>query len=117
MSEPKASYDAAALLPCPWCGGTDIATDAFGSSIHFAYCKDCLADGPNGADANEAIREWNTRAHRRDEIEERLELSNLRLELDGLADLQSRLADALSTIEGYRKVTDDLCRKLQERQP
>ena len=33
------------------------------------------------------------------------------------ADLQARLADAEASLAGYRKVTDDLCRRLQERQP
>jgi Lar family restriction alleviation protein len=64
--------EAVALLPCPFCGGSNIITwDPFsdtGDEQLVAHCNDCLADGPNAGGVNdstdeaEAIAAWNRRA-------------------------------------------------------
>lgn len=87
MSETKGEY-AGALKPCPFCGDPDVIRIVDGR----IYCELCGAFGPFLSAAS-----WNSRA----------------LE----ADLQARLADAEASLAGYRKVTDDLVRRLQERQP
>lgn len=91
MSETKGEYAAhisGALKPCPFCGDPDPVRIVDGR----IYCELCGTFGPFLSAAT-----WNTRA----------------LE----ADLQSRLADAEASLAGYRRVTDDLVRRLSERQP
>jgi len=52
----------AAMLPCPFCGKTNVRVEA-GEYVH---CTDCTADGPyfasDGDRSAEAIAAWNTRA-------------------------------------------------------
>jgi len=46
------------LLPCPFCGGTDLDV-----KMMWVYCEGCSADGPTGAGyENSAILAWNTRS-------------------------------------------------------
>lgn len=53
-----------ALLPCPWCNGTDIRTFT-GDGIEYAQCMDCTSCGPDHKDG----RHWNDAAERAAECE------------------------------------------------
>ena len=48
-----------ALLPCPWCSGTDVRI-FIGDGIQYAQCMDCTSCGPdhkNGRHWNDAAKE------------------------------------------------------------
>jgi len=48
------------LLPCPFCGGEDIAI--IGSEdIYFLYCRNCCAGAHTDTTKEDAINRWNTR--------------------------------------------------------
>jgi Lar family restriction alleviation protein len=52
------------LLPCPFCGGGDIALCTTGSSESAEYsfaCFDCGATGPEKAKISSANSAWNRR--------------------------------------------------------
>lgn len=53
-----------ALLPCPFCGGTDLMPEMGMPAPYGLYCRTCKAAGPNVAtdDPDPAIAAWNTRA-------------------------------------------------------
>lgn len=53
-----------ALLPCPFCGSTNIdAGRGEGPTMYSysAYCLDCLAEGPLADTLEEAKEKWNGR--------------------------------------------------------
>ena len=50
-----------ALLPCPFCGGGNIAYVTNGDR-EWTTCDDCLSEGPDAATQDEAIAAWNRRA-------------------------------------------------------
>lgn len=54
------------LLPCPFCGGTDIAfEDAVYNGIGHTRCANCFASGPEEMNPDghaKAAKAWNTRA-------------------------------------------------------
>ena len=49
------------LLPCPFCGGTDIKYYAHNDGDNYHQCADCTTIGPNGADQESAVYQWNNR--------------------------------------------------------
>ena len=51
------------LLPCPFCGGTDIycADAGHKTGVWFVQCEDCGATFPHFDSKEEAITAWNTR--------------------------------------------------------
>lgn len=51
----------ATLLPCPFCGGGNIAYVTNGDR-EWTTCDDCLSEGPDAATQDEAIAAWNRRA-------------------------------------------------------
>ncbi len=54
------------LLPCPFCGSTDIGIDSTGEGEWDVSCMKCVAGtiacGPRAEDAASARVAWNTRA-------------------------------------------------------
>ena len=44
------------LLPCPFCGSTDVYANP---TVHWVTCKGCEAEGPYNRQS--AIKAWNTR--------------------------------------------------------
>lgn len=50
-----------ALLPCPFCGGGNIAYVTNGDR-EWTTCDDCLSEGPDAATQDEALAAWNRRA-------------------------------------------------------
>jgi Lar family restriction alleviation protein len=52
---------AAGLLPCPFCGDTDV-TVLESDACWFGYCNGCLARGPREIDREHAGEIWNARA-------------------------------------------------------
>jgi Lar family restriction alleviation protein len=54
------------LLPCPFCGGSNVGVDRSSDADFDVTCWDCHAGaiccGPSSADAQTAIAAWNTRA-------------------------------------------------------
>lgn len=58
------------LLPCPFCGGTDIELshyptyDVAHPDVYEILCPDCGGRGGEGWTEAEAIAAWNTRAER-----------------------------------------------------
>ena len=49
-----------ALLPCPFCGGGNIAYVTNGDR-EWTTCDDCLSEGPDAATQDEALAAWNRR--------------------------------------------------------
>lgn len=49
------------LKPCPFCGGTNCSLSLRAGAWKFAYCPDCLTEGPAMDDDNGAIAAWNRR--------------------------------------------------------
>lgn len=67
MNKPNDVRVSRELLPCPFCGSSDvkIVTD---DGIHFAQCCKCEATGPTGFKrGDEGDADWNTRAQPADQ--------------------------------------------------
>lgn len=58
--------DVVELLPCPFCGGSDVSSDCSGENDFDVTCWSCKAGaiscGPSKEDRASAIAAWNTRA-------------------------------------------------------
>lgn len=66
------------LLPCPFCGSTDVAVICGGPGNHYARCGGCKAATDDGSHER-AVSAWNRRAP--DQVATRI------------ADLEIRIAD------------------------
>ena len=49
------------LLPCPFCGGTNIEQISYSRSSHYVKCVGCWTYGPEKHLAVEATAAWNRR--------------------------------------------------------
>ena len=49
------------LLPCPFCGGTDVDV-MFACNIVYVGCRDCNAEGGKWRTEKTAVKHWNRRA-------------------------------------------------------
>lgn len=49
------------LLPCPFCGSTDVHTSPNGENYAYVYCNTCGAEGPTN-DIGSVVMTWNRRA-------------------------------------------------------
>lgn len=88
------------LKPCPFCGGTDVASDCNGENDFDVTCLNCksgtISAGPSKEDRTSAIAAWNTRtpdpstAEKREIAKEALERARL---LIGLRGQNERLSD------------------------
>ncbi|WP_345815333.1 Lar family restriction alleviation protein [Paraburkholderia sp. PREW-6R] len=59
-----------ALLPCPFCGYWNCSLSLRAGAWKFAYCPDCLTEGPARDSDSDAIAAWNTRATQASEVEQ-----------------------------------------------
>lgn len=48
------------LKPCPFCGERELRACHFPDEVYF-QCETCTSTGPNGADLESAVIQWNTR--------------------------------------------------------
>jgi Lar family restriction alleviation protein len=58
----NADAGAVKLLPCPFCGSTNCSLSMRVGAWKFAYCPDCLTEGPAMDNDSDAISTWNRRA-------------------------------------------------------
>lgn len=59
MSAPMGG--ALAILPCPFCGSTDIVThNNDGNGRYWVYCRNCDASGSDARTEAEAAEKWNS---------------------------------------------------------
>lgn len=49
------------LLPCPFCGSTDLGVDEEPRGSGWVYCGTCSTEGPYKGNRRSAIKAWNTR--------------------------------------------------------
>ena len=61
MSE-KTKVGAVELEPCPFCRSTNCSLSTRVGAWKFAYCPDCLTEGPAMDSDSDAIAAWNRRA-------------------------------------------------------
>ena len=61
-AKPLAPASGSALLPCPFCGGVEIAPAPRYSFPVATRCNTCGATGPQKLTGREADRDWNLRA-------------------------------------------------------
>ncbi len=54
-----AASESKPLLPCPFCGGTNLESASNSAVSDYIICLDCGAEGPPADDRHTA---WNTRA-------------------------------------------------------
>lgn len=59
----------AGLLPCPFCSSTNCSLSMRVGAWKFAYCPDCLTEGPAMDNDSDAIAAWNRRAPSKVQVE------------------------------------------------
>jgi hypothetical protein len=62
MTAPSPVDGGAAELPCPFCTGSDLASDWSDTNCRFLRCNDCGCTGPNAVTDNDAGIVWSHRA-------------------------------------------------------
>jgi Lar family restriction alleviation protein len=95
----NADAGAVKLLPCPFCGSTNCSLSMRVGAWKFAYCPDCLTEGPAMDNDSDAISTWNRRARTAEQAEGILAYPQYGRALDSIETL---LRDAMR----YRKLRD-----------
>lgn len=49
------------ILPCPFCGGTELEPVETENDDYAVYCADCYATGPQASTKHAASKAWNQR--------------------------------------------------------
>lgn len=75
------------LLPCPYCGNTEIQRYNYELNQWRVTCRDCRNTTKDWPTVDEAIEHWNTRTAREARLVEALEMAVLTI--DRLADQQA----------------------------
>lgn len=61
-NEPQSARREDVMLPCPFCGSSDVVPQTDDFDNHVIHCSGCGAEGPNEDTDAEAERGWNGRA-------------------------------------------------------